>query len=250
MGVTGRFGKAIRLTSSAQVAIVPTMPLSTTNYSLVGWFNATCQNCGIFAVNTSGTIDREIYLNGGNVCADVLNGSRETICSANVNYVDGQWHMVAHTLGSAGQLLYIDGQQVASGFSTRSSLSGSASLLFGRAPQVTNTSFDGLLDEFKVFDIALSSDTVRGFYQSWQPATLASSGFGVNTTTWNAVVPFGLDGNYSIDLTASDLRSNRNDDRLAWSHWRGEIDTAPPRLEISISPPGSATHSSLAPPKT
>ncbi|NNJ12811.1 DUF11 domain-containing protein [Chloroflexales bacterium ZM16-3] len=237
-GAAGRFGKAIRLTSTEQVVIAPTVPISTTGYALVGWFNAG-QDGGIFAVNNASATDRQIYLSGGNVCADVLGSSRETICSVNVNYADGGWHMVAQTLGGGGQLLYVDGRLAASGSATSSSLSGAANLIFGRAPQATTNSLRGSLDEFKLFDVELSAESVLGFYQSWQPASLASAGSSVNATTWSAVVPFGLEGYYSIDLTASDAQGNRNDDRFEWSQWRGEIDTAPPSLEILIEPGAS-----------
>ena len=47
-------------------------------------------------------------------------------------------------------------------------------------------------------------------------------------------MPAGLEGNYQIDLTATDTLGNRNDERIDWNHWQGEIDTAPPRISIAV----------------
>ena len=65
--------------------------------------------------NFTRVYDRQLYLSGGNVCADVFNGARETICSAHTNYADGQWHQAAQVLSGGAQLLYVDGALAASG---------------------------------------------------------------------------------------------------------------------------------------
>src|SRR4029453_7809044 len=90
-------------------------------------------------------------------------------------------------------------------------------------------------DQVQMFAQALTAEQVRGLYQSWAPATLANAGSGVNSTTWSATVPRNLEGNYQIDLTATDVLGNRNDKRSTWGLWRGEIDTKPPRVGISSS---------------
>ena len=175
-----------------------------------------------------------VYLSGGNVCVDVFNGSRESICSAGVNYGDNQWHMAAHVVGAGGQKLYVDGKLAASGLKASSSYVGDSSILFGEASQAISTRFSGLLDEVKVFPSALSAAQVAGLYSSWSPVNASQTGAGVLTSAWTAQVPAGLEGNYQIDLTGSDVLANRNSDRISWNHWRGEIDTAPPRLNLDV----------------
>ncbi|MCO5242929.1 MAG: LamG domain-containing protein [Anaerolineae bacterium] len=187
------------------------------------------------------TTDRQIYLLGGNVCVDVVNGSRETICSADATYNDNQWHMVAQTVGPDGHKLYIDGKLAASGIKTSSGYAGDTDMLLGKAEQATGTQFTGLLDEVKVFPAALTPAEVNGLYRSWSPVTVAQTGAGVLTSAWSTQVPAGLEGPYEIDLTATDTLGNRNDGRIDWNHWQGEIDTASPRVSISVSYSGAGS---------
>ena len=79
---------------------------------------------------------------------------------------------------------------------------------------------------------ARPAEQARGLYQSWTQVALGS---GMNSATWRAMVPRDLEGNYQVDLTATDVLGNRNDKRSTWGLWRGEIDTRPPRVGISSS---------------
>src|SRR6185436_5286767 len=95
--VPGRFGAAVRFDGASSQAITiaaTTVPTSTVSFS--EWFNTSCANCGLASVmtrqNFTRVYDRQLYLSGGNVCANVFNGSREEICSSLTNYADGQWH--------------------------------------------------------------------------------------------------------------------------------------------------------------
>ena len=71
--------------------------------------------------------------------------------------------------------------------------------------------------------------------------TVAQTGSGVLTSAWSAQVPAGLEGPYEIDLTATDTLGNRNDGRIDWNHWQGEIDTTSPRVSISVSYSGAGS---------
>ncbi|MBE2233503.1 MAG: DUF11 domain-containing protein, partial [Anaerolinea sp.] len=240
-GVAGRFGRALRFDGAAaggQQVRATSVAVDAGAYTLTQWFKANCANCGISSVRTlingAFNTDRQLHLSGGNLCADVVGGSRESICSADVNYGDGQWHLAAHVVGAAGHQLYIDGRLAASGLKTASSYVGDSSLLLGEAAQATATRFTGLLDEVKLFPAALSAGQVAGLYSSWSPVQVAASGAGVLNSTWSSQTPEGLEGNYQIDLTGSDVLANRNGERISWNQWRGEIDTSPPRLALAV----------------
>jgi uncharacterized repeat protein (TIGR01451 family) len=69
---------------------------------------------------------------------------------------------------------------------------------------------------------------------AWQPATLAASGNGVRTTNWSYAVPAGVEGVYQIDTRARDMVNNRAEDGETLNRWRGEIDTAGPRLRLDV----------------
>jgi len=69
---------------------------------------------------------------------------------------------------------------------------------------------------------------------SWLPVDMAGPGVGVTRTTWSHTVPDGLEGIYQIDLRGADMMGNRNDDMASWGHWRGEIDTLAPRVQVDF----------------
>ncbi|MEI2688377.1 MAG: LamG-like jellyroll fold domain-containing protein [Anaerolineae bacterium] len=241
-GAAGRFGRALQFDGAApggQQVRASSVALLPGSYTLTQWFKAACSNCGISSVRTliggNFNTDRQLTLSGGNVCVDLFSGgSRESICSAGVNYGDNQWHMMAHVVGPGGQKLYLDGQLAASGLKTASSYVGDSSILFGEAAQATSTRFTGRLDEVKVFPAALSALQVVGLYSSWSPVAVAASGPGVLSSTWSTQAPTGLEGNFQIDLTGSDVLANRNGERITWNQWRGEIDTTSPRLALTV----------------
>ena len=240
----GRFGRGVQFDSASNQTLgAANVAINPAAYSIVEWFKTSCTNCGISGVNTqNGAVintDRQIYLSGGNLCVDVVNGSRESICSADVTVNDNQWHMVAQTVGPGGQKLYIDGQLAGSGLKTSSSFVGDSSLVIGAAQQATSTTFSGVLDEIKVFPVALTPALVAGLYESWSPVTVTQTGPGVLTSDWSTQVPAGLEGVYEIDLTATDTLDNRNDRRIDWNHWQGEIDTRAPRVSIQVTYSGS-----------
>ena len=127
-GVPGRFGKAIQFTGASNQTLQALRPRRSIRQPIRPYasFKTSCSNCGSASVRTLNgatfNTDRQIYLSGGNVCVDVFNGSRETICSAGVNYSDNQWHMVAQMVGADGHKLYVDGKLAASGIKTASGL--------------------------------------------------------------------------------------------------------------------------------
>jgi signal peptidase I len=64
---------------------------------------------GVAVAGSGGNYDRHIYLDGaGKVWFGVYNGGNQTI-GTTASYNDGNWHMAAATLSSAGMALYVDG---------------------------------------------------------------------------------------------------------------------------------------------
>ena len=65
----------------------------------------------------------------------------------------------------------------------------------------------------------------------WNAATLAQSGAGVISTTWQYTPPDGMEGLYRLDARAADVLGNA----LTGAAWRGEIDTAAPRVALDVT---------------
>ena len=124
VGHTGHAGGAALFDGQNDYVDV-TLDVSETNYGLALWFKTECAGCGIFSVD-AGVLgsdhDRDVYLNGGNVCARLYND--EVICTSGTGYADGRWHHVVHTFGGTegGQKLYLDGALAASGAKAASDL--------------------------------------------------------------------------------------------------------------------------------
>lgn len=100
--------------------------LSETSYAVGFWFKTTAASGGLFQASLNGapsTYDRDISLSGGRVCASVMVSAApvvtERICSSNM-YNNDKWHYVLHSVGGAGQGLYIDGIKVNKGTATAS----------------------------------------------------------------------------------------------------------------------------------
>ena len=140
--------------------------------------------------------------------------------------------MSCRCLTGGAHLLYLDGELVAGGGSGWSTTGSMGTLAFGYAPSAEKPFFTGMLDQVQMFARTLTAEQVRGLNQSWSTTTLVQQGNGVNSTTWNATIPQNLEGNYQIDVAATDTNGNRNDQRSTWGLWRGEIDTQAPRVSM------------------
>ena len=86
---------------------------------------------------------------------------------------------------------------------------------------------EGVNEARATFSVALQQ-------ADWLPTALAQSGGGVLDTTWSYQVPADMEGIYQIDLRGTDVLNNVNDDRSTWNVWRGEIDTAAPRVSFDV----------------
>jgi hypothetical protein len=72
--------------------------------------------------------------------------------------------------------------------------------------------------------------------RTWLPVTLAQRGPGQATSTWSAAVPAGLEGEYQIDVRATDMLGNR---QITANLWRGVIDNSAPRVVMTATATGA-----------
>ena len=146
---------------------------------------------------------------------------------------DNAWHHIAAVVDrKAGKAsLYVDGV-LASSQPTPPVVTNNANLVIG--------GLAATLDQVAVWDRALLAEDVAALYASPAavklPVSLTQRGEDILASTWRAVVPTGLEGQYQIDLHAFDLRGNR---KLNPDVWRGVIDTAAPRVSLTARPTGA-----------
>lgn len=209
------------------------LKLPETEYSVSFWFKTEDANCGMYSAVVSGLggggHDRHVYLNNGNINARVWNN--ETISSNGVNYADGKWHHVVHTLGSSigGQKLYMDGDLVAVGTKSASDFYWQAEVTIGYAKDAKNWFMNGNIGEFKIWNVALSgSDVITEYSNSnielpiaYYPLDVDVNDYsgnghhGINNNVWlgqeigedNGTASFSGD-NY-IDLPVGIMNSNQ-----------------------------------------
>lgn len=86
-----------------------------------------------------------------------------TTLNANTTITQGQWYHVAVTHNNSTIKLYLNGQEVAQGTGTLSNSFGSQHRMFigGGATVYENFSFNGAIDELRIYNKAISADAVQ-----------------------------------------------------------------------------------------
>ena len=144
--------------------------------TIAGWVNLTAtSNRTIFDIGDGAANSNYVsfFVNNGQLRVTILDGGSTVLdveSSATIN--DGTWHHVAFTTSSSGNQLFIDGLQLTGGALTYNTGSSATTTFIDDLNTVTNTTigafqdvgisgeFQGLLDEVRVYDRALSSSDV------------------------------------------------------------------------------------------
>jgi len=105
--------------------------------------------------------------------------------SSAVNYnttpTAGQWYHIAYTRSGTTGTIYLNGASVATGTDNANySMSTPAPRLGGPAPGVTANHFNGKLDEFSIFDSALSASNITAIYNNGFPNDLGANGLNLS----------------------------------------------------------------------
>ena len=155
-------------------------------YTSAFWFKADAAGRGMFCVVDgdlgAGGHDRHLYLDGANLASRVWNN--ETISSRGRDYVDGDWHHVAHVVGPAvrGQRIYVDGQIVAQGSKAGSDFDWQRRVNIGFSNDASSDHFVGLIDDVAIWSVALTEEQVEALAAGASPLTGAGVTRFVQTT--------------------------------------------------------------------
>ena len=130
----------------------------TVNYSISFWFATVLEDVGILCFSSSATLpaairDLEFSITPEGYLQCVLySGAGATLLGTNKIYADSQWHHVVLTSSSVdGLKLYLDTKHVASAPVLTRTIATTLAYL-GWGPSY----FDGMLDEFRVYDKCLT----------------------------------------------------------------------------------------------
>lgn len=140
------------------------------------------------------------------------------------------WHQLAAVIdreaGSAR--LYVDGAAVGGGQLPAAETLGGGFLYIGGG-------YSGLLDEPTLIKDALNEAQIRALYATadtpWRTVALSGS----SGASWTMETPAGLEGQYQLDLRATDSLGNGS---FAGNSWRLVIDTRAPRLSLDAQATG------------
>jgi chitodextrinase len=164
-------------------------------YSLELWFNTTTTTGGKLigfgdggrSDGTSYSHDRHIYMqNDGKLRYGIYEGGLARTAVTPNAYNDGNWHHVVATQSSAGMIVYVDGNRVASaGYTTPEIFDGRWKVggdTIGTAwPNVpTTTHITARIDEVAVYSSALSETEVKMHYAAATGAPVAKFTYTIN----------------------------------------------------------------------
>lgn len=95
----------------------------------------------------------------------------------------GQWYHFVYTRSSTTGTIYLNGSSVATGLDNQNYVTPAAP---GRIGQQFDAAYpyDGKIDEFAIFDSALSSSDVTAIYNSGTPADIGTNGLDLSPLGW------------------------------------------------------------------
>jgi hypothetical protein len=155
-GTVGLINQAVRFDGQDDVISIPVN--TTLDYMVSLWVNTSCPNCGIYTLQTnSGTILNQIYMRGGNVCANVQSTE---ICSRNGTVINGQWHHVVYSNNSGATSLWLDGNIINQFSGQPLAATGDGHAYLGQAALAANDYLNGQLDDVRIFRYSQAAQVV------------------------------------------------------------------------------------------
>ena len=172
--VTGKVGQAVDINGGTQYVSLPAGIVSgMTNCTIAAWVKldttatwrrifdfGTGTTTNMFLVPTAGTAIRFAITTGGSGAEQRINGTSAL--------PTGVWKHVAVTISGSTGTLYVDGVQVGQNTAmtlTPASLGNTTLNYIGRS-QYADPNLDGQIDQFRIYNRALSAAEVLGLFQN------------------------------------------------------------------------------------
>jgi hypothetical protein len=188
----------------------------TDSFSISGWFRhpESISGTDTLVAKHGANGGYKIYMNSsGYICFGIDNdgtwGPDDSTCTSKISYADSQWHhFSAIKSGTDSITLYIDGgieTTQNTSLAATGELSTSTTFYVGIDSNGSSNPWDGFLDEFAVFDSALSAAQVKAAYMEARQSAVV---FGESTGDF---MTEGLVGYWDLDESsgnASDTSGN------------------------------------------
>ncbi|MBM3238959.1 LamG domain-containing protein [Candidatus Poribacteria bacterium] len=167
--VNGKFDQALYFDGKSYVAVMPGEEVSIgqeTTWAM--WFETDVEGQGAHLATLHGTM--VLYFSGGAISAQIWTNPGAALwnpVNSNVFAKGGEWYHVAATWSEkSGKLtIYVNGAEKNSATAVgKVSFKSSRQLAIGGNDQITypgTNLFDGIIDEFRIYNRALSKDEVR-----------------------------------------------------------------------------------------
>jgi fibronectin-binding autotransporter adhesin len=184
----GIHGQAIVLSSASQqyISVGPTTPNLdiSGSYTVSLWENPSGSqqpNATLISTRNGGELTYDLQVSPTGVHSDIGTGNAWITTSANATAtIAGGWNMVTEVVTPSGYTIYVNGNNIGGGtFSALPTFMKAGEFLAIGAneqgqgiPGLTNTFFNGAIEEVNVFDTALTQSQVTGLFSFTTPTTL------------------------------------------------------------------------------
>jgi len=221
----GRFGQAAEFSGGSSGSIV--IPNSTNlaqqnNYTFSAWFktDTTGVTQTIYAFNSPSTFQSAIFIHSNGTNNIRIFSAGSNYYSSNNVYTNNQWYHIAVTKSSAnGIVAYLDGNVIINeptATANNTQASAGDNRIGGYKTTATSSTFDGSIDQVRIFSTALTSAQVSQLYNEHYQTQFTDGSDtaivftqGTGTVTFSGVDPAPPQGalrtntSYSEDGSAS-----------------------------------------------
>lgn len=187
--VAGKINNARSFNGSSDYVFTNTSFNNPTIYSVTAWFKTGTTSggkivgFGNFQAGSSINYDRHIYMgNVGRIHFGAYNAGSLALITidSSASYNDSNWHFVAATMGAGGMALYIDSTLIGTNPNTVSqNYTGYWRIGYDSMKGWTDTPssdyFNGIIDEVRVYNRALSGSEVQALYNATTVPSVALS---------------------------------------------------------------------------
>ncbi|MFC1336271.1 MAG: DUF4347 domain-containing protein, partial [gamma proteobacterium symbiont of Clathrolucina costata] len=204
--------------------------------TIAAWINTSYSGAqAMFSITDTADYNSLVVfgMDNGRIFFDLANNNFYSLSvETNASYADGNWHHVAVTVDGSGNSIYIDGVEVSlaglfyrDGNSSTSSFISSVTSLDSMAignlrdPAGYTGFFNGLQDDVRVYDRALSASDITELISNTAPTYDAAGppSFTAHTITSAAngaasVTTVDMDGDGDLDVVSA----SQNDNKIAW----------------------------------
>ena len=166
-----------------------------------------------------------------------LHNGTQFSSTGTANLEDSKWHYLVGTVDGSRTSIYVDGVLVDSDLFAAASSSSSQPLAIGRDHGPANSYFNGVIDEVRIYNRALSASEVRYLHGLDDNSTVSVRWvYDTNsTTTFSSSPAIGVDGTVYIGATDNNIYAfNGDTNATIWKYpTAGPINTSSPVIDVN-----------------